>query len=108
MPQRCFKQLEALMRSFRALLLLTGLAASLFAQDYGGPSVLSRGGAAAGTRGGQPINFTYYGGFTGTYTTSAIPLTEGVGVKDVSFYGATLDFGLTGSHLWRKSIFGID
>jgi len=100
--------METLVRSVRPLLLMAAVAASLCAQDYGGPSVLSRGGAAPGTRGGQAINFTYYGGFTGTYTSSAIPLNEGQGIRSLNFYGATADFGVTGSHLWRKSAFGVD
>ena len=84
------------------------MTACLQAQDFGGPSVLSRGGAAAGTRGGAPINFVYYGGFNGIYTHGAVPLTGGPSSNKVNLYGASFEFGLTGSHLWRRSMMGID
>lgn len=104
----CLKHMQAVMRRSAPPVLFVLAAVCALGQDFGGPSVLSRGGAAPGTRGGVPVNFTYYGGLSGVYTNSAVPLAQGEGVHKVSFYGGSLDFGLTGSHLWRHSMFGID
>ena len=105
----CFGRYKPALRSSLGSVLLAALSTvCLFAQDYGGPSVLSRGGAAAGTRGGAPINFVYYGGISGIYTNSSLPLNEGTGLQKASFFGGSLELGLTGSHLWRRSMMGID
>jgi hypothetical protein len=89
------------------MLLLTGSFA--LAQDYSGPSILSRGGARPGQRGGEPISFIYYMGVGASYTSGDIPLVDENGkAHTVSAYGIQANFGLTGSHRWRRSMFGLD
>jgi len=72
--------------------------------DFGGPSILSRGGARPGQRGGTPLDFTVFAGASGTITTDPSGTLNG---KDF-YYGEALNFGVTGSHSWAKSFIGLD
>jgi hypothetical protein len=77
---------------------------------FGGPSILSRGGAKPGQAGGQPVSFNFYAGISGSYNSGSIPLalnSDG-GVQEVALYGGTVNGGLTGSHSWRNSSLGVD
>jgi hypothetical protein len=96
----------------KIVLLAIAVMSSCFAQigGYGGPSILSRGGARPGQAGGQPVSFNFYAGISGSYNTGSVPLalnSDG-GIQDVDLYGGTVNAGLTGSHAWRNAALGVD
>lgn len=94
--------------SFLTLLSICG---AVRGQDYSGPSILSRGGARPGQRGGEPIGFTYYAGIGAGYTTGELPLDSldsNGAVRSAKSFGGQANVGLTGSHAWSHSLFGID
>jgi hypothetical protein len=71
--------------------------------DFGGPSILSRGGASPGRRGNTPMNFIVFGGVSGTLTTDP----TGTGGQGVA-YGESINIGLLGSHSTASSFIGVD
>lgn len=86
--------------------LVTVSVAPVFGQigDFGGPSILSRGGARPGQRGNTALDFTVFGGVSGTVTTDP---TGTAGGKDVA-YGEAANLGVTGSHRWERTFLGLD
>jgi hypothetical protein len=96
----------------KIVVLALAVASSCFAQmdGFGGPSILSRGGAKPGQAGGQPISFNFYAGINGIYNSGSIPLSlnsDGA-IQELGVYGGTVNVGLTGSHAWRRSSLGVD
>src|SRR3712207_3862364 len=81
-----------------------------FAQGYGGPSMLSRGGNTPGRRGRTPVDFTFYAALRGTVDTGLTPVALDPETGDVQednpLYGVQAELGLYGSHAWkdRKSV----
>ena len=96
----------------KVALLAIAVASSCFAQigGFGGPSILSRGGAKPGQAGGQPVSFNFYAGISGSYNTGSVPLainSDGE-IGNIDLFGGTVNAGLTGSHAWRNSVLGVD
>jgi hypothetical protein len=79
-------------------------------QDYGGPAILSRGGGPSLGRNGDfvhlrpfvTVNAIYDSGLGTTSLTpaSTVPFRNGYGVSAI--------FGVTGKHLWKRSILDLD
>src|SRR3954449_7515851 len=93
-----------------ALALLVLLVPSSVAQ-YGGPSILSRGGNQPGRRGRTPVSFTGYLGTGYRYDSGLIApvLNETTGHLDsASDQGFQVEGGLYGGHDFHRSSFGID
>jgi hypothetical protein len=80
------------------------------AAQYGGPSLLSRGGNRPGRRGRAPLDFSGYVGVRGTLDQGLIaPQVNEQGTVDpVTAYGWSAEAGVYGSHSWRRSSFGVD
>lgn len=78
--------------------------------EYGGPSILSRGGAASVLRRGDLAHLTPYIGVTGTYNSDL----SGGGVDQQGSsvyqdaYGLAGVFGVTGAHIWPHSVLDVD
>jgi hypothetical protein len=83
---------------------------SSYAQGYGGPSLLSRGGNRAGQRGRAPTNIRIYGAVRGTYESGLIaPALDETGqLKGVSVTGTQVEGGAYGARSWRRSSIGLD
>jgi hypothetical protein len=95
----------------RTALLAVLFAASCLAQfdGGGGPSILSRGGARPGQSGGKPITFNFYAGIGASYSTGSLPIDVGDGnIQSVDLVGGSVNAGLTGSHVWKRSALGLD
>src|SRR4051812_44239253 len=114
-PQPHARRIHRLSRSIwlaaRASILTVLVAGSSLAQfeGGGGPSILSRGGARPGQAGGLPISFNFYAGINGYYNAGAIPIDPGSGsAQTLNLYGASVSGGVTGTHLWKRSSFGMD
>ena len=99
------------------ILMLAGLAGALAAaqqddqalvqepaQQYEGPSILSRDKSLIGERGGKLLDFRYYGEVTGVYDSGLTPVSiQPTGnVPNVGSYGAAVGFGVIGSHTRQK------
>lgn len=93
-------------RTVKLLISSSLLAASAFGQigDFGGPSILSRGGARPGQRGNTPMDFIIFGGINGTITTDPTGTSGG---PDYA-YGEGVNLGIVGSHSWAKTYVGLD
>lgn len=93
-------------RAWNLVILSTLLAAGAYGQigDFGGPSILSRGGARPGQRGNTPMDFTIVGGISAVATTDPTGTNGG---PDVA-YGGSVNLSVIGSHSWAKSYFGVD
>ena len=74
-----------------------------------GPSVLSRGGNAAGMRGSEAADLTFYAGASGHYDSGIYtPATDG-SLEATSSPGYGLSWGAYGLHSWgRRTTLGID
>ena len=88
-------------------LLLCCVAAS---GQYGGPSLLSRGGTTPGARGRSPVDFTYYGGARAMYESGLLlAQTDEEGtIRPTSGWGQMFEGGLYGGKAFRRSSFGVD
>ena len=75
-----------------------------------GPSVLSRGGNRSGQRGEGLINFTFFGGLSGTYDSGVFTTVDAADgeVTPQALYGGQALVGAYGSHGWRRSVLGLD
>ncbi|HET8550641.1 MAG TPA: hypothetical protein VFL57_21675 [Bryobacteraceae bacterium] len=75
-----------------------------------GPSVASRGGNRPGERGVSAVEFTFFGGITGTYTDQFLParLDAQGAVPRLEVFGGEVVGGVYGGRNWRRSSFGID
>jgi hypothetical protein len=99
---------------YAALLSLASIAVlspiSLFAQGYGGPSLLSRGGNRPGHRGRAPVSLNVYGAVRGTIETGLIaPRVDASGnVIPQDIKGVQAELGAYGSKSWRRSSLGLD
>jgi hypothetical protein len=78
--------------------------------DYGGPSLLSRGGAPSVLRGGETTHLVPFLSATGIYDTgmggSFVNEQGQVVYRDA--YGEEGTFGLTGTHKWAHSVLDVD
>ncbi|MDZ4799862.1 MAG: hypothetical protein SGI92_17020 [Bryobacteraceae bacterium] len=93
-----------------ALLAMLLCSSSAFAQ-YGGPSILSRGGNQPGRRGRAPVNFTAHFGTSTRYETGLlIPAKAGSDnlVPTTDDTGYSVEGGLYGGHDWRRQSIGVD
>jgi len=88
-----------------ALLFVIATAIPVKAQ-YGGPSILSRGGNAPGRRGNAPVSFTAYVGGGSRYESGLIAVSSANQSSDD--VGGSVEAGLYGGHNWKRSTFGID
>jgi hypothetical protein len=81
-----------------------------FAQGYGGPSMLSRGGNRPGRRGRAPIDISAYGAIRGTFDTGLTPvqLQDDGTLASENAYGVQAEIGAYGTHSWKRSILGLD
>jgi hypothetical protein len=93
-------------------MLMLASASRLDAQMVGGPgpSIMSRGGNAAGSRGSEMVDFTFYAGVNAAYESGIyLPVINGQGVAEVQdFYNVGVNVGVYGSHQWRRSSLGVD
>jgi hypothetical protein len=82
----------------------------LYAQGYGGPSLLSRGGNSPGRRGRAPASFRVYAAVRGLYESGLIrPALDNEGNLPSSIVrGGQLEGGAYGSHAFRRSSIGLD
>lgn len=81
-----------------------------FAQGYGGPSMLSRGGNRPGQRGRAPVDIEVYGALRGVMETGLTPVRvedDGTFSSD-TLYSAQVEIGAYGTHSWKKAIVGLD
>jgi hypothetical protein len=93
-----------------AAIMIIAAADVAFAQGYGGPSMLSRGGNRPGRRGRAPADIAVYGGLRGTAETGLTPVRledDGTIVKQTA-YGIQAEIGAYGTHSWKRSILGLD
>jgi hypothetical protein len=90
-----------------AFLLLAAIPAK--AQYFGGmgPSVLSRGGNAAGQRGSEPASLTFFVGVNGTYD-NGLFIPQAGSTAQVGEFGAAIDWGVYGGHDWGRTSLGLD
>jgi hypothetical protein len=81
-----------------------------FAQGYGGPSILSRGGNRPGRRGRTTVGVSAYVGVRGTVDTGITPvvLDDNGTVASTRLTGVQIEAGAYGSRSWRRSSFGMD
>jgi hypothetical protein len=95
------------LKIFRPILLIL-FTYPLFAQ-FEGPAVLSRGESPT-TMTETKIKFRPYVGLSGTYSTglSGVGLSNTGELANVSSYGATLNWGVGGLHLWKRGKLGLD
>ena len=91
------------------LALVAGSMSEAVAQ-YGGPSILSRGGNRPGQRGRAPIDFAFYASARGTYETGLLrPFVNEAGdIDPVSTFGVMTEVGVYGGHNWRRTQLGLD
>lgn len=81
------------------------------AQQYEGPSILSRDKSLLGERGGKLIDFRYYGELNGVYDTGLAPVAVDQGGNPVNIgasYGAEAGFGVLGSRTWRRDALSLE
>jgi hypothetical protein len=91
------------------LLLMTGALSDLSAQ-YGGPSILSRGGNRPGQRGRAPIDFNFYAAARGLLESGLLyPRLDDEGVlQPQNSYGVSSEVGVYGGHNWKSTTMGLD
>jgi hypothetical protein len=79
-------------------------------QDYGGPAILSRGGAATVTRGSELLRFRPFVSLNGIYDTdlAAASINAAGEVPTSNGYGAEALVGVTGSHQWKRTLLDLD
>ncbi len=110
----CDRRRELLRMQLSVLLAwLTLFAASCLAQvgAYGGPNVLSRGGAGVGERSGKPVNFRFYASVNGIYDTGIMPYSvdsQGHLLQIGGLYGVEAVIGAYGTRNWRTTTLGLD
>ena len=112
LPWNLMQGLQRLLLSFTVVLvglLIIDLQPAA-AQDYSGPSLLSRGGNSPGRRGRAPVDFTFYAALRGTYETGLFPvaLTASGGAPNPNISGVQAELGLYGGHVWRRTSLGVD
>lgn len=75
-----------------------------------GPSILSRGGERPGQRGGQPVNFNFFAGASGTAESGITPTgTDANGALIThNLYGIQGELGAYGTHQFKRSSVGLD
>jgi hypothetical protein len=99
---------------YAAILFLASIALlspiSLFAQGYGGPSLLSRGGNLPGHRGRAPVSLNVYAAVRGIIETGLIAprLDTGGNLVPQDAKGVQVELGGYGSKSWRRSSLGLD
>jgi hypothetical protein len=95
-----------------AWLIAVGLPAVLSAQrvEYGGPTILSRGGGVVMRGGGEVIRLRPYVHVMGFYDSGLTPfsLDPQGRVPEVNHYGAAVQFGVLGYRQWRRTVVGAD
>lgn len=95
---------------FPALVLVVCVGPQTVLAQYGGPSILSRGGNQPGRRGRAPVSFTGYLGAGYHYETGLLqPVADETGhVPGYSDYGYNADWGIYGGHDWQNVSTGLD
>ena len=81
------------------------------AQEYGGPSIVSRDKSLIGERGGKLIDFRLYGSVTGVYDSGLSPVATDAGgnlVNPGGNYGVEAGFGVIGTKTWRRDSLAIE
>lgn len=83
---------------------------NLFAQGYGGPSLLSRGGNQPGQRGRGPVDLNVYAAVRGSIETGLLaPIVDEAGnVDPQDIQGIQVELGGYGAKTWRRSSLGLD
>src|SRR5262249_36014624 len=78
--------------------------------EYGGPAILTRGGASSLRNPAQSIRFRPFLAINGTYDTGITPISidDKGRIPDVASYGGDISAGLLGYHAWKKSSLGVD
>src|SRR5690349_1792701 len=92
------------------LLVYVLLSAPVVFAQYGGPSILSRGGNQPGRRGRTPVSFTGYLGTGYRYDTGLIApvLNENGHLDSASDQGFQVEGGVYGGHDFHRSSIGVD
>lgn len=78
--------------------------------EYGGPAILSRGGAPSIARGGETVRLRPFLTLNGVYDSglgNTIINPQG-NVPYSDLYGVNATFGVTGAHAWKNSILDLD
>ena len=80
-----------------------------FAQEYGGPAILSRGEAPAALSTPE-VDFRPYVGFYATYSSGLanVSVNNDGGLANASSFGGALSWGISGTHSWRHTKLGLD
>jgi hypothetical protein len=88
---------------------LCAFAVTAFAQEYGGPAILSRGEAPAALATPE-IDFRPYVGFYATYSSGLanVRVNNDGGLANDSSAGGALSWGISGTHSWRHVKLGLD
>src|SRR3954469_2154555 len=89
---------------FSALILAICVGPQIVLAQYGGPSILSRGGNQPGRRGRAPVNFTGYAGGGYRYESGlTLPVVDQTGkVPSTDDWGLQVEGGLYGGHEFRR------
>lgn len=92
------------------VLLIGGSFVVPLSAQYGGPSILSRGGNSPGRRGRAPVSFTFYASARALYESGLIaPVVDLNGrITSSDLYGGSVEAGVYGGHDWRRSSLGLD
>jgi hypothetical protein len=78
--------------------------------EYGGPAILSRGGAPSIARGGETVSLRPFVRLNGIYDSglgNTIINPQG-NVPYIDGYGVETSFGVTGAHTWKTSVLDLD
>ncbi|HUS08260.1 MAG TPA: hypothetical protein VMZ52_18290 [Bryobacteraceae bacterium] len=80
------------------------------AYSQGGPSILSRGGDRPGQRGGQPANFNFFAGLSGSAESGIFPtgVDPAGNLLTVDLFGIQGEIGGYGTRQFRRSSIGLD
>lgn len=98
---------------FYRLLVVGGLLASLAqAQgDYLGPSIMTRGAAGVGTRGGETVDLRFFANLNAVYDSGLVPISVGPTgqlTDPGGLYGVEAQIGAYGTHAWKTATLGLD
>lgn len=78
--------------------------------DYGGPAILSRGGTARVTRGGDLLGILPFASVSGIYDSglATVSLDRSGNWRPRNGWGVETEFGANGVHNWKTSSLGLD
>lgn len=81
------------------------------AQEYGGPSIISRDSALVGERGGKLLDFRVWGALSGLYDSGLTPVTTNQAGQLVNLqgdYAVQASFGAMGSKQWTQQSLSLE